>query len=46
MEKTTRNDARQDERADAQDERTTRKKTYQKPVLTKHEQLHGIGLGS
>lgn len=23
-----------------------RKKAYQKPVLSKHEQLHGIGLGT
>ncbi len=25
---------------------TMPKKVYQKPVLSKHEQLHGIGLGS
>lgn len=47
MDKATRKDAQQDERPEARDGRASnRKKIYQKPVLAKHEQLHGIGLGS
>jgi len=36
----TRLDEGRDERA------SNGKKAYRKPVLVKHEQLHGIGLGS
>jgi len=35
---------RQHEGGDAQ--APSRKKTYRKPELVKHEQLHGVGLGT
>ncbi len=43
-EKAVRAVVRQQEDADART--PSRKKTYRKPELVKHEQLHGIGLGS
>ena len=36
----TRHDEGRDERA------SNGKKTYRRPMLVKHDQLHGIGLGS
>ena len=42
-EKAARAVVRQDEGGDAP---PSRKKTYRKPELVKHEQLHGIGLGT
>jgi hypothetical protein len=41
------NDAGHDSRpGDAAQPPAIPKKAYQKPVLAKHEQLHGIGIGS